>query len=257
MTEWKTEVTSIQKNEILVRGYPIEQIMETLSFSETVFLVLKGELPAAGEGKVFGAILSSSIDHGVTPPSALATLNSASTGAPLNAAVASGILSINKFHGGAVEDAMKLFAEAAKFSGDTADKAKIHEFVKKKLDEDFRFPGFGHRVHTADPRSIKLGEMAKAELSAEKLLYVEIADEIEKAMEAIKGKKLPVNVDGMIGAVLLGLGFRPEIANGIFMISRVPGLIAHFFEEKTTQKPMRQIIQSEAVYSGAAKKNIK
>ena len=63
-------------------------------------LVLKGELPAAGEGKVFGAILSSSIDHGVTPPSALATLNSASTGAPLNASVASGILSINKFHGG-------------------------------------------------------------------------------------------------------------------------------------------------------------
>ena len=92
MAEWTTAVTSIKPNEILIRGYAIEDIMENLSYAETVYLILKGELPTKEEGRVFQAVLVSSVDHGVTPPSALATLNATSTGAPLNAAVASGLL---------------------------------------------------------------------------------------------------------------------------------------------------------------------
>ncbi len=256
MAEWNTEVTSIKENEILVRGYPIEQLMEKTSFSDAVYLILKGELPGAGESRIFGAILTSSLDHGVTPPSVLATLNSTSTGAPLNAAVASGILSINRFHGGAVEDAMKMLMEAAKATGGTADRDKIHAFVEKKLAEEYRFPGLGHRVHTADPRSIKMKALVEQHLDAKKRLYVDIACLIEEEIEKIKGKKLPVNVDGMIGALLLGLEFPPEIANGIFMISRVPGLIAHFVEERKTQKPMRNIDQKSALYTGKPKRNI-
>ena len=45
-------------------------------------------------GKLFGAVLVSSIDHGVTPPSTLAARNVATTGAPLRAAVAAGVLGL-------------------------------------------------------------------------------------------------------------------------------------------------------------------
>ena len=60
----------------------------------------------------------------------------------------------------------------------------------------------------------------------------------------------------MIGAVLLALDIPAELANGIFMISRVPGLMAHYVEEKTTQKPMRNIDQKAAIYNGHEKRKI-
>jgi citrate synthase len=40
-------------------------------------------------------------------------------------------------------------------------------------------------------------------------------------------KSLPINVDGAIGAILADLGMNPAAFNGIFMIARTPGLIAH------------------------------
>jgi citrate synthase len=40
-------------------------------------------------------------------------------------------------------------------------------------------------------------------------------------------------VDGAIGAILADLGMNPAMFNGIFMIARTPGLIAHVIEEQT------------------------
>jgi citrate synthase len=151
---------------------------------------------------------------------------------------------------------MTVFSEAAKYCDKKLDDEKITEFVQKKMDEKFRFPGFGHRVHSEDPRSTKLTEICFENLDEDKLFHIKLAKKIEDNILKIKGKKLPVNVDGMIGAVLLALDFPMELANGIFMISRVPGLMAHYLEEKTTQKPMRKIDQKSAVYSGKEKRSI-
>ncbi|MEZ6318148.1 MAG: hypothetical protein R3B49_05240 [Phycisphaerales bacterium] len=38
-----------------------------------------------------------------------------------------------------------------------------------------------------------------------------------------KGKPLPINVDGAMGAVLADLGFDPATMNGVFMIARTAG----------------------------------
>jgi citrate synthase len=37
------------------------------------------------------------------------------------------------------------------------------------------------------------------------------------------------------------MGFPPKIANGIFMIARVPGLVAHAVEEQECNPPMRTV----------------
>ena len=58
------------------------------------------------------AILVSSIDHGATPPSALSAITVASTGADLNASVAAGILAISQYHGGAIEECMRILNQA-------------------------------------------------------------------------------------------------------------------------------------------------
>jgi citrate synthase len=54
---------------------------------------------------------------------------------------------------------------------------------------------------------------------------------------------------------LCELGFDPLVANGFFMLSRVAGLTAHFYEEVTTQRPMRKINQNWE-YDGPAPRDL-
>ena len=75
--QWRTALTKIEPNMILMRGYPLDEIMGRLTFGESIYLLLMGEVPSPGIGKLMEAILVSFIDHGVTPPSTLAARNTA------------------------------------------------------------------------------------------------------------------------------------------------------------------------------------
>ncbi len=68
---------------------------------------------------------------------------------------------------------------------------------------------------------------------------------------ARSGRTLPVNVDGAMAALLLDLGIPPELGNTFFMMARVPGLVAHVYEEATRERPMRRIHPTDHEYDGA------
>ena len=70
------------------------------------------------------------------------------------------------------------------------------------------------------------------------------------------GRPLPVNVDGAIAAVTADLGFAYDLGNAVFLISRLPGLIAHAHEERTRQKSMRQIDPKDHAYDGARERRL-
>ena len=74
---------------------------------------------------------------------------------------------------------------------------------------------------------------------------------VERAFAAT-GRPLPINVDGAIGALLADLGLDPKVYNGIFMIARTPGLVAHVVEEQTRERPMRRIDPERHAYDGPA-----
>ena len=245
---WKTAVTSIAPNEIHVRGFRIDEMMGRVSFGEAVYLILRGELPGAAVGRVVEAMLVASIDHGVTPPSALAVRNAATTGAPLNACLAAGALAVNRHHGGAVEDCMRLLARGASaVTAGAPPAAAAAALIAEEKAVGRRLPGWGHRVHTDDPRSGRLLALVKeAGVAGPHIAVAEaIAGELAKG-----GKKLPLNVDGAIAAVLADLGFPPELANGFFILARTAGWMAHFAEELARERPMRRIDQAAAEYDG-------
>ena len=104
---WHTALTSIAPNAIAVRGYALDEMMGRLSFAEAVYLLLMGELPTPSIGRMLNAILVSSIDHGVTPPSTLAARIVATSGAPLKDCAAAGILALGPHHGGDIESCMR------------------------------------------------------------------------------------------------------------------------------------------------------
>ncbi len=247
---WKTAITKIKPNEVRLRGYRVDELMGEISFGQVVYLTLKGELPGTNVGKIIDAILVSSIDHGATPPSALTAITVASTGSPLNAAVASGILAISRFHGGAIEDCMGVLLQvedkirARQISVSVACEEIVDEYKQIRR----RISGFGHRLHTQDPRSTKLFKLARELKTGEK--YLEIAETVESELAKQTGKTLPLNVDGAIAAVLCELDFSPALANAFFMIARLPGLVAHVYEEQTRQRPMRAIHPKDHEYDG-------
>ena len=247
---WETRISEVKPNEIRLRGCRIDELMGAASFADAVWLAFTGDLPSPGVRRLIDAILVASIDHGVTPPSALAAMNAASTGASLSACVASGVLAINKWHGGAIEDAMEQFyagvAEMEENGWNFNEAAAA--FLDGLAEKGAKVMGYGHRIHTSDPRTAKIISLAvDAGLEGR---YINLALAIEEELERRKGKKLPLNVDGAIAAALCEVGIPAGLANAFFIVARVPGLAAHAFEEMTTQKPMRKIDQSAAVYTG-------
>ena len=253
---WNSGITKVEPNKLYIRGYALDDLIGRTGFGQMVYLLLKGDLPADNISKMIEAILVSSVDHGTTPPSVLSALTVASTGAPLNSAVAAGILSISKFHGGAIEDCMHILLTAIKkkisSNMDFTNAAK--EIIESYQSENKRLAGFGHRLHTNDPRKIKLFELAREfGIYGD---YCQMADTITSQLKVITEKDLPLNVDGAIAALLCEMDFDPLLANGFFMISRLPGLIAHIYEEKTRQKPMRKIHPTDVSYDGPENRSL-
>jgi citrate synthase len=247
---WKTSITKIQPNKVSIRGYPVDKLMGQISFAQVIFMVLTGEMPSKEVGKLVDAIFVSSVDHGASPPSVLAARTVASTGAELNAAIASGVLAISRYHGGAIEEGMKLFCEIA--NKVEKEEISVQEAARNVLTgmrkKGKRASGFGHRIHSQDPRTQKLFGLAEELKIAGK--YIQIARAVEKELENKLGKSLPINVDGAIAAVLCELGIAPEIGNAFFIIARVPGLVAHIHEEWTRMRPMRKIHPQDFAYDG-------
>lgn len=247
---WRTAITRIEPNEILIRGYAVDELMGRLSFAEAVYLILRGELPTPTMGKLFGAALVASIDHGVTPPSTLAARNVATTGARLRACVAAGVLGFGSYHGGDVETCMRFLEEGlARVRGGESYAAAADALIQNCSESGRPLPGFGHRLHTTDPRASRLLQMAhELELDGE---HVQLVRAIERRLEAsASGRPLPLNIDGAIAAVCADMGFEPELGNALFMIARIPGLVAHANEERVRQHPMRQIDPKDATYDG-------
>ncbi|MCZ6811780.1 MAG: citryl-CoA lyase, partial [Planctomycetota bacterium] len=239
-TTWTTAITQIEPNHVRLRGYDIGELMGPVSFGSAVYLILRGELPDEKVGRLMEAILVSSIDHGATPPSALAARTAASTGASLGASVAAGLLAINRYHGGAIEDCARQLAGIVRRcdkTGDSLDNAAKAVLDDLKADAQ-RMAGFGHRIHTDDPRTKRLfGLAVEAGVDGP---HMEAARAVHRVFDSA-GKNLPMNVDGAIAAVLADLGFEPSVMNGLFMIARLPGLVAHVVEEQTRERPMRKI----------------
>jgi citrate synthase len=253
---WQSSLTEISPNKILIRGYPLDEMMGRLGFAEAVYLLLMGELPTPAIGRMLNAVLVSSLDHGVTPPSTLAARNVATSGAPLKDCVAAGILAFGPHHGGDIESCMRFLDVGLTMmrDGRTVQQA-ADAIVEECVACNQVPPGFGHRFHTRDPRATRLFQMAlELELEGEHVRLIRITERVLAGRAAHFGRPLPVNVDGAIAAISADLGFAYELGNAIFLISRLPGLIAHAHEERTRQHPMRQIDPKDNDYDGAGQR---
>jgi citrate synthase len=254
--KWTTKITKVEPNHLVTKGYRQEDLIGNIPYASVVYLLLKDELPSKEYSRMMDAILTACIDHGVTPPTAMSSRVVASGGVPLPTAVAAGVLSIGDAHGGAIEKGAKFLQEGIlrmKEEGKSIDQM-AKTLVSESQEQKKRILGFGHRVHTADPRTKRLFTLAEdLNIAGD---YLALSGAIEKELEIETEKKLPINVDGAIAAISSDMGFDWRLGKAFFLIGRVAGLTAHVYEEQTEQKPMRKMFTIDCGYSGPREKDL-
>jgi len=253
---WKSKITKVEPNHLVTCGYRQEDLIGNIPYPFVVYLLLKGELPSKEHGKMIDAILTACIDHGVTPPSSIASRSVASGGVPLPTAVAAGVLSIGDAHGGAIEKGAKFLQDGiARMKNENISIDKIGEvLVREAKEKHKRILGFGHRVHTSDPRTKRLFYLAdELKIAGD---HIALSKIIESELEKSSGRKLPINVDGAIAAIISDMDFDYRLGKAFFLLGRVAGLTAQVYEEQTCEKPMRKMFTVDCQYDGPEEKDL-
>jgi citrate synthase len=220
------------------------------AFSIVLYKVFTGRPETdAAKARLLEAMITACVDHGVTPPSAQATIIASSTRASFEVCIAQGVGAITDVHGGAGTKAAAFFWECTENSRDVSLKSIIEDYARQKK----RIPGLGHRVHNNDPRRDVLWNLAIASKVAG--ANVEMSRNISRVFTEVTGKSLPINVDGVIGAIVADLRLDLSAAKSVFILGRVAGLSAHHYEE-LTRPQMRQISFEDAVYKGPGERAV-
>ena len=163
MQPWRTAIATSDATNIWVRGHEITSLMRDATFTDMIVLLHLGRLATPGERRLLDAILIGVADHGSGAPScAAARLAASGNRQSVSAAIAAGVLTIGDEHGGAGSNCMELIAEGlalATRDGVTV-AAAAQTLVERAVRDKRRLPGLGHRVHTTDPRTNALFDMA-------------------------------------------------------------------------------------------------
>jgi citrate synthase/citryl-CoA lyase len=249
---WTTSLSETTAETIAIRGFDIAELIGTVPFPAVVHLLYTGELPDPPTARLIDALMVASIDHGAGAPSVLAARTAVSGGATLQAAAAAGLLTLGEFHGAAVDSAMRAIAtvvDGTRVAGSRSMSAAADDLVADWRSHGQRIPGFGHRQHKLrDPRLDRLLSIAsEAGVTGD---HLAAAAALEAALTRAIGKPMPINIDGVMAAILNEVGFPSDLGNALFIASRLAGILAHANEEHQTMTPMRRVDPINHAYRG-------
>jgi citrate synthase len=254
---WQTAVSFVGPEKLLLRGYPIEEVVEQLTFAETLYLTVRGELPTPAQARVLDAALTSIPSHQWVAAHLLAAAvtASASPESPIPG-IASGILTMGSVTVSPQETATLIERVRERIADGLTPEEAAAAAVAAYRDEGRLIPGLGHPNHKGhDPRATALANVAREQGTWGE--SCELYQLVHEAFVESTGKHLPVNIDGMLACVLSDIGFTPLEMAGIAATAAMPGLVAHVIEEIENGVPLR-IVPDElgSTYTGPAERHI-
>jgi citrate synthase len=232
---WQTDIIDVRPGEIDLRGYPVQELIGNVSFVDTIWLMLRGELPSRAQAALLEAALVASVDHGPQAPSIAIARMAMTCGARINGAMASAINVLDDVHGGPGQQCMELYLEIDRERGESGDlEHAVHVVLNRRRDAGEKYvPGFGHRWHPLDPRTPRLLSLVDA-ASADGSVgggFAAIGRAVEDAIREGKPRRIPMNIDGVTAVIYCELGLTPELGRGVFILSRSVGILAHAHEQ--------------------------
>jgi citrate synthase len=251
---WSTKISRAQGGKIRVRGYPVEELIEKLSYIESAFLLLKGEVPDAREKALFDLVLRCGMDQQFISSAVAAARFTASAfpDSPVPA-LASGMLASGSVTGSPQEPAQMLIEAVAWKIEEEATCDRVFDLWGERRGW---VPGLGHPLHKeAEPRAVTVRRLA-LELDGWRE-HGRLLDALETELAQRKGRRLPINLAGAMGAVLADMQFDPLLIGGLGALSYGMALLAHITEEIREGVPLR-IIPDElgAHYDGPEERHL-
>ncbi|KAL1622711.1 putative atp-citrate synthase subunit 1 [Diplodia seriata] len=227
--------------ELLYAGMPISDVFrEDIGIGGVMSLLwFRRRLPKYAS-KFLEMVLMLTADHGPAVSGAMNTIITTRAGKDLISALVSGLLTIGSRFGGALDGAAEEFTKAY-------DKGlSPRDFVDTMRKENKLIPGIGHRIksrNNPDLRVELVKEYVLKNFPSHKLLDYALAVE---SVTTSKKDNLILNVDGCIAVCFVDLvrsggSFTQEeaedylkmgVLNGLFVLGRSIGLIAHFLDQK-------------------------
>jgi citrate synthase len=234
---WQTEIIDVRPGEISLRGYPIQELIGNVGFVDTIWLLLRGELPSNAQATLFEAALVASVDHGPQAPSIAIARMATTCGVPVNNAMASAINVLGDVHGGPGQQCMEVYLEIETELAQVGDlQEAVRVVLQRHRDAGVRYlPGFGHRFHPLDPRTPRLLSLVDT-ATAEGIVdgrFAAIGRAVEDAISEGRPQRIPMNVDGVTAVIYCELGLTPELGRGVFILARSVGILAHTAEQMT------------------------
>jgi len=230
---WTTSIIDMEPGRIDIRGHAIQDLIGNLSFSEMIWLMLRNEKPKLDEVKLLEAALVASVDHGPQAPSIASARMAVTCGLGLNGAMGTAVHMLDDVHGGAGQQLVDLLHKISE-NEELSDK-DMEEFLGVYRKEVNPYvPGFGHRFHKpVDPRAPRLMSLVEGakKNGVVKGNFMKIALQIERVLEKMKCKSVPMNIDGATAVIYAELGFESELARGLFCLARSVGAMAHGYEQ--------------------------
>jgi citrate synthase len=226
--------------ERLRRGEEPVAPREDLSHAANFLYMLEGEAPDDVAADAIEKALILHADHGLNA-STFTAMVVASTMADMYSAVTAGVAALaGPLHGGANQEVMEMLVEIEESGEDPV------EWVQRAIAEreDWRVPGFGHRVYNVkDPRAAVLQEDARrlGEASGDRRWY-EYTTSIEAHLSEEVGlaeKGIAPNVDFYSGSVYYQLGIPIDMYTPLFAMSRVGGWVGHILEYQRDNRLIR------------------
>ncbi len=137
-----------------------------------------------------------------------------------------------------------------------ADEPAASRAVDTWLERRGAVPGLGHPMHKeAEPRAVTLRRIAVERDGWRQ--HGRLLDAIEGELERRKGRHIPINLAGAIGALLADLGFDPLAIGGIGALGYGMALLAHIVEEIREGVPLRIIPDAlGAHYAGPGERHL-
>ncbi|NJC71395.1 citryl-CoA lyase [Planosporangium thailandense] len=261
---WTTSISDIEPGVIRLRGYPVEDLIRGASFVQTIWAMVRGDLPTDEQARLLEKALVAAVDHGPQAPSIAAARMAATCGVGLHGAMSTGVGLLGDVHGGAGQQCVELLTaiadEVAAAAPEDGDRDRLPDVVADHLAackaQGRYVPGFGHRFHPRDPRRTPLLEAVHAAVAAGTVpgRHLAVAEEIERQLGQGRARPVPMNIDGATAVVYAELGFAPELARGLFILSRSVGILAHSWEEQQSGRRIKGPIPPPLLptYAGAA-----
>jgi citrate synthase len=246
----KTRIAHSDETTVIIRGKSLmDDMIGKMSFTETMYFLIKHRPPTQAETRVLDACLVTLMEHGFTPSSLVARMVHDSVPDQVQVAMAAGLLTIGGVFVGTMEGCAKILQAGIEAGGDLD--AYCTQVVKEHRAARKAMPGFGHPFHKPDdPRSVRLFEVA-AEVGL-RGKYVDLLHRLSAAVDREYGRHLTINATGAIGSLMLEIGIPAEIMRAIAVVSRCGGLPGHILEEMEmpTARTLWALAEEHVPYDG-------